>query len=30
VLGFVGLFFKVWRDNIWERRDTEWMKARRI
>ena len=27
VLGFVGLFFKVWRDNIWERRDTEWMKA---
>jgi formate dehydrogenase subunit gamma len=27
VLGFVGLFAKVWRDNIWERRDTEWMKA---
>jgi formate dehydrogenase subunit gamma len=27
VLGFVFLFVQVWRENLWRRRDTEWMKA---
>jgi len=26
VLGFVFLFFQVWRDNFWNRDDTEWVK----
>lgn len=26
VLGFVFLFFQVWRDNLWHPRDTEWMR----
>jgi formate dehydrogenase subunit gamma len=26
-LGFVLLFVQVWRENLWKRRDTEWMKA---
>ncbi|MET0310560.1 MAG: formate dehydrogenase subunit gamma [Burkholderiaceae bacterium] len=25
-LGFVFLFFQVWRENLWQRRDTEWVK----
>ena len=27
VLGFVILFAKVWRENIWKPHDTEWVKA---
>jgi formate dehydrogenase subunit gamma len=27
VLGFALLFAKVWRENVWQPRDTEWMKA---
>ncbi len=27
VLGFFGLFFKMLRDNFWNRGDTEWVKA---
>lgn len=27
VLGFVGLFFQVWRENTWSRADTDWLKA---
>ncbi|WP_457332369.1 formate dehydrogenase subunit gamma [Rhizobacter sp. P5_C2] len=27
VLGFVLLFAKVWRENTWKPRDTEWLKA---
>ena len=27
VLGFVFLFFQVWRENLWKPRDTAWMKA---
>jgi formate dehydrogenase subunit gamma len=27
VLGFVLLFIQVWRENLWTRRDTEWMRA---
>ncbi|KQU74269.1 MULTISPECIES: formate dehydrogenase subunit gamma [unclassified Rhizobacter] len=27
VLGFVLLFAKVWRENAWKPRDTEWLKA---
>lgn len=27
VLGFVGLFFQVWRENVWLPRDTAWVKA---
>ncbi|MGY4829727.1 formate dehydrogenase subunit gamma [Sphaerotilaceae bacterium SBD11-9] len=27
VLGFVGLYARVWRDNTWQPRDGEWMKA---
>lgn len=27
VLGFCLLFLKVWRDNLWQARDTAWMKA---
>ena len=27
VLCFVLLFFQVWRENIWKRRDTEWLRA---
>ncbi|NML46620.1 formate dehydrogenase subunit gamma [Ramlibacter sp. G-1-2-2] len=26
VLGFVFLFFQVWRDNLWQPRDSEWMR----
>jgi len=25
-LGFVGLFFRFWRRNLWKDRDTEWMR----
>lgn len=27
VLGFVLLFFQVWRENLWQSRDTDWLKA---
>jgi formate dehydrogenase subunit gamma len=27
VLGFVLLFFQVWRENVWKPRDTAWLKA---
>jgi formate dehydrogenase subunit gamma len=27
VLGFVALFFQVWRENLWKSRDTAWLKA---
>jgi formate dehydrogenase subunit gamma len=27
VLGFVLLFFQVWRENLWKPRDTAWLKA---
>jgi formate dehydrogenase subunit gamma len=27
VLGFVLLFIQVWRENLWTRRDSEWMRA---
>ena len=27
VLGFVILFFQVWRENMWKSRDTAWLKA---
>jgi formate dehydrogenase subunit gamma len=27
VLGFVLLFAKVWRENVWQPSDTEWLKA---
>lgn len=27
VLGFVFLFFQMWRENLWSHRDTEWMRA---
>jgi formate dehydrogenase subunit gamma len=27
VLGFVLLFIQVWRENFWEARDTDWLKA---
>lgn len=27
VLGFVGLFAQVWRENVWLPRDTAWVKA---
>ena len=26
VIGFVILFFQVWRDNVWNRYDTEWLR----
>lgn len=26
VIGFVILFFQVWRDNVWNRFDTEWLR----
>jgi len=27
VLGFALLFFQVWRENLWNRRDGEWLRA---
>jgi formate dehydrogenase subunit gamma len=27
VLGFALLFAQVWRENLWKRRDTDWLKA---
>jgi len=26
VLGFVGLFLRMWRDNLWKKTDTDWVK----
>ncbi len=26
-IGFTVLFIQVWRDNLWKKRDTEWLKA---
>src|SRR4051812_34325670 len=27
VLGFAALFVKVWRENLWKRRDADWLRA---
>jgi len=26
MIGFVGLFFQVWHENTWQKRDSEWMR----